>query len=94
MNPIIGLLIVVFFWVFLSTIINRILNILIDEDEYDEDYIMMGSVFSPITAIVLLAIYTIKLFIKISNWIVDASIKKFKEIKKFILKSIEGGFQK
>lgn len=101
MNPVIGFfiifLIISFFWVLLSVIMNRILNILVDETEdkesIDEGIVMIGSVFSPISAVGVSVIYTVKLFIFISNFIIDGvirtankTIEKLKEFENFKVK--------
>jgi len=81
-----SIIILIFFsWIFLSTIMYRILSVLVPVDNlsYDKDgVILAGAVIFPISCIILVVIGILKLFILMSNWIINTSIKKFKEIKK------------
>ena len=78
------IILILFSWIFLSTIVYRILSILVPVDDYynNDGVILVGAVLFPISCTILVVFGTSKLFILISNWIINTSIKKFKEIKK------------
>lgn len=78
---IIAVLITGFLWILLSTIMNRILKLIIDKDTDIDDLIIIGTVLSPLSCVFLTAYGIILLFIKISNSIVDNVIKIFNTIK-------------
>lgn len=78
------LLIIIFLWIFLSTVMKRILTVLFHDDNFidDNDLIGIGTVLSPISLIMLIIYYSVKLSIKLSNFIIDKSIILFEELKK------------
>jgi len=86
-----SIIILIFFsWIFLSAIMYRILSVLLPVDDlsyehevsFNKGLISSGAVLFPISCIILVVIGILKLFILMSNWIINTSIKKFKEIKK------------
>jgi len=71
-----------FLYILFSTIMNRILNVIFKDNDDEGDIItMVGTIFSPVSYIVIIIFTLIKLLIVTSNLIVDKCIEAFKEFK-------------